>query len=234
MMGSGRSVLLRRRGSAALKKDLGLLDLGQVGNPSYQWGPASSPVIAGDRVIVQNDQQQGSFLVAYDSATGKQLWRTRRDEFPSWSTPLVVRQGDRTLVVTTSPAAVRASDAATGKEVWHMDDDAQVRVPSPVPFGDLVIVTGGHPPGGNPISAIPLASTKPVSREKLAWRIDRGSPSPPPLSCTTASSTSLLTTACCRPTMRPRAPGLPGPARDRPQRIQLVARRRRRPPVHHQ
>jgi hypothetical protein len=133
-------------------------------------------VIAGDRVIVQNDQQQGSFLVAYDLATGKQLWRTSRDEFPSWSTPLVVRQGDRTLVVTTSPAAVRASDAATGKEVWRMDDDAQVRVPSPVPFGDFVIVTGGYPPGGNPISAVRLASTKSVSREKLAWRIDRGSP----------------------------------------------------------
>lgn len=176
MMGSEGLYCYDVEGQLVWKKDLGLLDLGQVGDASYQWGPASSPVIARDRVIVQNDQQQGSFLAAYDLATGKQLWRTGRDEFPSWSTPLVVRQGDRTLVVTTSPAAVRASDAATGKEVWHMDDDAQVRVPSPVAFGDLVIVTGGYPPGGRPISAVPLASTKGVSREKLAWRIDRGSP----------------------------------------------------------
>ena len=175
MMGSEGLYCYDVEGRLVWKKDLGLLDLGQVGNAGYQWGPASSPVIAGDRVIVQNDQQQGSFLAAYDLATGKQLWRTSREEFPSWSTPLVVRRGDMTLVVTTSPEAVRASDAATGKEVWHMDDDAQVRVPSPVLFGDLVIVTGGYPPGGNPISAVPLASTKSVSREKLAWRIDRGS-----------------------------------------------------------
>jgi outer membrane protein assembly factor BamB len=163
-------------GKLLWKKDLGPMDLGQVGNPTVQWGPASSPVIAGDRVIVQNDQQQGSFLAAYDLASGKQLWYSSREEQPSWSTPLVVRRGDRTLVVTASPTAVRAHDAANGKEVWHLDDDAQVRVPSPVPFGDLVIVTGGFPPGGKPILAIPLASTKNVSKDKLAWRIEKGSP----------------------------------------------------------
>ena len=163
-------------GNLLWKKDLGPMDLGQVGNPMVQWGPASSPVIAGDRVIVQNDQQQDSFLAAYDLATGKQRWHSSRQEQPSWSTPLVVRRGDSTLVVTVSPTAVRAYDAANGKEVWHLDDDAPVRVPSPVPFGDLVIVTGGYPPGGKPIFAIPLASSKTVSREKLPWRIDRGSP----------------------------------------------------------
>jgi outer membrane protein assembly factor BamB len=166
-------------GKLIWKKDLGVLDLGMlrmIDSPAVQWGPASSPVIAGDRVIVQNDEQTDSFLAAFDLATGKQLWRVSYDDQPSWSTPLVVRQADRTLVVTTAPMAVRARDAATGKEVWHMDDDAPVRVPSPVPFGDLVIVTGGAPPGGRPIFAIPLASTKTVSRAKLPWRIERGSP----------------------------------------------------------
>jgi outer membrane protein assembly factor BamB len=39
-----------------------------------------------------------------------------------------------------------------------------------------VIVTGGFPPGGRPIIAVPLASTKTVSPQKVAWRIERGSP----------------------------------------------------------
>ncbi len=176
MMGSEGLYCYDVEGKLVWKKDLGVLDLGQVGNPEVQWGPASSPVIAGDRVIVQNDEQQHSFLAAFDLATGRQLWRVSNEDQPSWSTPLVVHQGDRMLVVTTAPAAVRARDTATGKEVWHMGDDAQVRVPSPVLFGDLVIVTGGAPPGGKPISAIPLASTMSVSREKLPWRIERGSP----------------------------------------------------------
>src|SRR4030095_2406591 len=59
---------------------------------------------------------------------------------------------------------------------WHMDDDAPVRVPSPILVGDQVIVTGGYPPGGKPLVGIPIASVKGVSRDKLRWRIDRGSP----------------------------------------------------------
>jgi len=163
-------------GKLVWKKDLGLLDLGQVGDASIQWGPASSPVIAGTRVIVQNDQQQGSWLAAYELATGKQAWRTSREEMPSWSTPLVVRQGDRTLVVSAAPLGVHAHDVETGKEVWRLDDEAQVRVPSPIPFGEMVIVTGGFPPGGRPIFAIPIASTKRVTRDRLPWRIEKASP----------------------------------------------------------
>ena len=176
MMGAEGLYCFDVEGKLLWKKNLGVLDLGQFGNPEVQWGPASSPVIAGDRVIVQNDEQENSFLAAFDLATGRQAWRVSNQDQPSWSTPLVVRQGDRTLVITSAPMAVRARDAATGREVWRMNDEAQVLVPSPVPFGDVVIVTGGAPPGGRPISAIPLASSKTVSREQLSWRIDRGSP----------------------------------------------------------
>jgi outer membrane protein assembly factor BamB len=75
-------------GKLLWKKDLAM-DLGQAGAPEVQWGPGSSPVIAGDRVIVQNDEQVDSYLAAFDLATGKQLWRSGREELPSWSTPLI-------------------------------------------------------------------------------------------------------------------------------------------------
>ena len=187
MMGSEGLFCYDVEGKLPWKKDFGVLDLGMAGNPAIQWGPASSPVIAGDRVIVQNDGHKpmpgqtdadppNSFLAAFDLATGKQAWRVYTSDQPSWSTPLVMREGERTLVITTAPLAVRARDAANGKEVWRMEDEALVRVPSPIPFGDSVLVTGGAPPAGRPILAIPLASTKNVSREKLTWQIDKGSP----------------------------------------------------------
>ncbi len=179
LMGSEGLYCYSVEGTLLWKKDFGLLDLGMIGNPSVQWGPASSPVLAGDRVIVQNDGQKpmpgqedggppNSFLAAFELATGKPLWWVATTDQPSWSTPLVMTHGGQTLVITTAPLAVRARDVATGKEVWRKNDEAQVRVPSPIPFGDSVLVTGGAPPAGKPLLAIPLGSTRTVSREKLA------------------------------------------------------------------
>lgn len=163
MMGSEGLFCYDVEGRLLWKKDFGVLDLGMIGNPAIQWGPASSPVIAGDRVILQNDGQKNmpgqenadppnSFVAAFELATGKQAWRVYTSDQPSWSTPLVMREGERTLVITTAPQAVRARDAANGREVWRMEDEAQVRVPSPIPFGDSVLVTGGAPPAGMPAS----------------------------------------------------------------------------------
>ena len=72
------------------------MDVGLVDDPGMQWGPASSPVIFGNTVLVQNDRHKNSFLAAYDLATGKELWRTPHEEYPSWATPAIIRAGTRT------------------------------------------------------------------------------------------------------------------------------------------
>ena len=77
------------KGKQVWKKDFGVLDSGFFMVPEAQWGFASSPVIHGDRVIVQADVQKGSFVAALDLATGKELWRTPRADVPTFSTPAV-------------------------------------------------------------------------------------------------------------------------------------------------
>jgi outer membrane protein assembly factor BamB len=176
LMGSEGLFCYRMDGTLAWRKDLGVMDVGLVDDPTYQWGPASSPVIAGNRVIVQNDQHRNSFLAAYDLATGNGLWQSARDEMPSWATPVVVRAGDRSLVITNSPKGIRAHDLVTGREVWRLDDNTQVKVPTPVVAGDRVIATGGWSPGTRPTFAIPLGSSGLIPPSALAWQIERGSP----------------------------------------------------------
>jgi len=176
LMGSEGLFCFDPAGKLVWQKDLGTMDVGLVDDPTYQWGPASSPVIAGDRVLVQNDQHKNSFLAAFDLATGRELWRTPRNEMPSWATPVVARTGARSIVVTTSPRGIRGQDLATGQEVWHFADETQVKVPSPVIAGNLAIATGGYAPGTRPTFAIPLAATGTVTSRQLAWQIDRGSP----------------------------------------------------------
>jgi outer membrane protein assembly factor BamB len=177
LMGSEGLFCFDMNGNLKWRTDLGVMDVGLVDDPGYQWGPASSPVIFGDRVIVQNDRHKDSFLAAYDLATGKEVWRTRHDEYPSWATPLIVRMTARTELVTNAGKYIRGFDPDTGRELWRLsDENTQVKVPSPVVAGDLVIVTGGYPPGRRPIYAIRPGGSGTLTKQTLAWQTDRGAP----------------------------------------------------------
>jgi outer membrane protein assembly factor BamB len=164
------------QGKLLWRRDLGVMDVGLVDDPTYQWGPASSPIIYRDLVIVQNDRHRDSWLAAYDLKTGAPVWQTPHEELPSWATPLVFR-GKRTELVTNSPRYIRGTDPETGRELWRLSDAAtQVKVPSPVAAGNMVIVTGGYPPAGRPIYAVQPGVNGEISTRQLAWRAERGSP----------------------------------------------------------
>jgi outer membrane protein assembly factor BamB len=70
--------------------------------------PASSPIIHQGRVYVVNDNETGSFLLALDKLTGKELWKVARDEKSNWSTPVIWKNGLRTEIVTTGSSKVRS------------------------------------------------------------------------------------------------------------------------------
>lgn len=174
------------QGELLWQVDLGNMNPGLWGDPSYPWGPASSPVIWNDLVIVQNDRQADSFLAAYDLASGQLRWRTDRSEKPAWSTP-VIWQGERTELITNGANYIRGYDPATGEELWRMSHgDIEVITPSPVVAGDTVVVTGGYPPGGNPIFALRPGGSGELDPEPgaghVAWQVQPGSPyTPTPL-----------------------------------------------------
>jgi outer membrane protein assembly factor BamB len=162
-------------GALKWRADLGVMDVGLVGDPTMQWGPASSPVIHEGLVIVQNDRHKDSYLAAFDLATGKERWRAPHDEFPSWATPTVVTAAGRTEIVTNSGKYIRGFDPATGRELWRFsDNNTQVKVPTPIAAGALVILTGGYPPGGRPVYAIKAGGTGELGDSAVAWKTDRG------------------------------------------------------------
>jgi outer membrane protein assembly factor BamB len=127
------------------KKDLGVLDSGWFYDPTYQWGFSSSPEIHGDSVFAQVDIQKGSFVAAWDLATGRELWRTSREEIPTWGTPTILRgtQGDELV---TNGTTVRAYDPRTGSLLWSIGPNSEVTVATPVVADGIVYVTAGYPP----------------------------------------------------------------------------------------
>ena len=145
-------------GKLLWKKDLGLQNAGWFFDPDYEWGAASSPVIHKNSVIVQCDRQRDSFVAAFSLTDGKELWRTVRDELPTWGTPTLVPGKERTELVTNGSKAIRGYDADTGKELWTLSPNSEVVCTTPVFGHGLIFVTAGYPPV-RPVYAIRQGST---------------------------------------------------------------------------
>jgi outer membrane protein assembly factor BamB len=169
-------------GELLWKQDLGVLNAGWFYDPDYEWGAASSPIIWKNLVIVQCDIQQNSFVAAFDVQTGKQAWRTSRDEIPSWGTPTVIEMDGHTELVTQGTNAIRGYDPSTGKELWRLSGNSEVTAPTPIAGPGTVIVTNGYR-GVQPIFAIKpgghgdltLAGDA-TSSASIAWSTKRGGP----------------------------------------------------------
>ncbi len=141
--------------------------------PSAHWGFSASPVIHDGKVLVQCDIIGESFLTALDVETGEELWRVKRDDVPTWSTPTVdVREG-RSQVIVNGMKQVGGYDLETGAELWSLAGGGDIPVPTPVIAGDLVYITNAHGQMA-PIYAIKTGATGTVAlkgegEEHMAW-----------------------------------------------------------------
>ena len=170
------------------KVDLGRIDLGAYDIPTYEWGPASSPIIWNGLVILQCDTQADSFLLALDAKTGKTVWKTDREEIPSWGTPTVVTTPQGPALVTNASNYIRAYDPRTGKELWRLGRSSKITAPTPIYSEEMFVVASGRGPE-RPIFVVrPQARgdvTLPegkTSSESIVWsKTGRGSYMPTPL-----------------------------------------------------
>lgn len=110
------------------------------------WGTGSSPVIYQDVLYVQVDNEEHSFLVALDAASGNEKWKVDRDEKTNYSTPVIWENKIRTALVTTGKTA-RAYDPTTGKLVWELKMGGQMSIPSPVYDGEHIYLGNAGGPG---------------------------------------------------------------------------------------
>jgi len=157
-------------GEMVWKKPLAPLDSGYYLVPAAQWGFSSSPVILGNRVIIQCDVQRTPFLAALDIKDGSQVWKTPRDDVPTWSTPALAQVGGATHVIVNGHRHVGGYDAADGKEIWRMSGGGDIPVPTPLVVDGMVYVASAHG-GPRPLFAISTAATGDVS---LPPDADRG------------------------------------------------------------
>jgi outer membrane protein assembly factor BamB len=104
-------------------------------------GESSTPALYGETVIVNWDQEQGSFIVALDVATGDEKWRQPRDEETSWASPIVIEYEGQPQVVVSGTTRIRGYDLETGRVLWECGGLSSNVVASPV-FGDGMVFAG--------------------------------------------------------------------------------------------
>lgn len=145
-------------------------DLGKL---SHMWGYGSSPLLHGDRVLLNAGPGDRTFLVALDKRTGAVLWQ--HDEpggdskkwIGSWGTPVVVKVDGKDQVLLGLPSAVKAFDPATGKVLWSCGGLGKL-IYADIATGDGLGVATGEDEGGDSI-AFKLGGQGDVTATNRLW-----------------------------------------------------------------
>jgi outer membrane protein assembly factor BamB len=140
------------------------------------FGEGSSPALHGDTLVIDWDHEGDDFIVALDKATGKELWRTPREEETTWSTPLVVERNGQAQVIVNATRKVRGYDLKTGKQLWEIGGMTANAIPSPVAADGLVYVTSGFR-GAALLALDPFRRQGDLTgTDAIKWSYNKGTP----------------------------------------------------------
>jgi outer membrane protein assembly factor BamB len=108
------------------------------------WGTAASPVLLRDRLVIVNDNDTQSYIAAYDTKPGRQIWRVDRAEGTNWATPFVWQHDRGMEIVTVGTRAVRSYNP-DGKQLWELTGMSSITAPTPFAKDGLLYMGSGFP-----------------------------------------------------------------------------------------
>lgn len=109
----------------------------------YGWGTAASPVLHGETLFYQWDNDQESSLVALNKLTGEKQWSVNREEKSNWATPFIWSNDQRTEIVTAGTNAVRSYDLK-GNLLWSLKGMSSITIATPFAANGLLYVSSGY------------------------------------------------------------------------------------------
>jgi outer membrane protein assembly factor BamB len=151
------------------------LDLGDM-RTRNGWGEAVTPALTDDSVVINWDQEEGSFIAAIDKQSGQIRWKKdRAGEVTSWNTPLVTNFTGTQQIIVNGTGSVKSYDAKDGSVLWECGGQTVNAIPSPIRCHDSVICMSGY--RGSLACSIPLTSRGNITdSDKINWKISQGTP----------------------------------------------------------
>jgi outer membrane protein assembly factor BamB len=150
-------------------------DFGKMAT-KMSFGEGISPALYRDRIIINWDHKGEDFVAALHTKTGNDVWRKKRDEFTSWSTPLVIEHRGKPQVIVSATNKVRGYGITDGRVIWECGGLTHNVVPHPVHADGIVYVMSGF--RGAAFLAIDLAKAKGdvTNTESVVWKLDKNTP----------------------------------------------------------
>ncbi|MEO7319420.1 MAG: PQQ-binding-like beta-propeller repeat protein [Chthoniobacteraceae bacterium] len=160
-------------------------------------GAGSSPIVWGDLLIINFDGSDAQFVVALDKKTGKTVWQTARsvdyqdlgkdgkpegegDYRKAFSTPQVIEQDGKTVLISSGAKAHYGYDPKTGRELWRYEDRSNHSAATrPVAGFGMVFIAAGF--GKGQVLALKLGGSGVLAPEALAWSLKKAAPNKPSL-----------------------------------------------------
>ncbi|HMP84463.1 MAG TPA: PQQ-like beta-propeller repeat protein [Verrucomicrobiota bacterium] len=140
------------------------------------FGEGASPVLVGNSIVVNwDDETDNDFIVALDKRTGKELWKTKRNEETGWSTPFVVEHSGKKQIIVNS-RRIRAYDADTGELIWECGGQTSNAIPTPVADADTIYAVSGFRGAAAQAIKIGLKGDLTGNPEAIRWSYNKSMP----------------------------------------------------------
>jgi outer membrane protein assembly factor BamB len=168
------------KGNLQWQKNFGVLKSVFFMVKSAEWEFASSPIIHNGVLVIQCDVLENSFVAAYEVSSGKELWKTKRDEYPGWCTPNIYTNAGKTYVALNGYKQRAGYDIETGKEVWKMSGGGDIQIPTPIIGDGLIFFNSAHGKS-SPVIAVKTNATGDITLKEnetssayIRWSLPRG------------------------------------------------------------
>ena len=142
---------------------------------NHRHGPAGSPIVFGDLLILACDGTDVQYVIALNKKTGKEVWKTSRDGAMAYSTPLIVEINGQPQLVSTGGEWAIGYAPLTGQELWRFRyPKGYSNVPRPVFGQGLIFLCSGYDKPW--LYAVRPDGAGDVTESHLAWKMERGAP----------------------------------------------------------
>ena len=148
-------------------------------------GPASSPVIYKNLLILHFEGTDVRYIIALDKSNGKQIWRSDRPAEPyeplteigrkAYITPLLINVKGRDMLISNGSAVCIAYDPNNGTEIWRVVNGAESTIAMPITEKGILYWYAGYMVNSDGFKFTELLAVNPegsgdITRTNILWK----------------------------------------------------------------